>query len=270
MKKLNITDNTKNKEIPIEIMHDNGTIDTRPEEVLSEWRCAYEKMLNPSSGDNNHTSETLQQAKSFLETDPGQDAQDVTPSLNQPISLWEVAYAKGTAHKRKATGVDCIPAEVLKNPTMVCALHSLYQMCFKNNLVPESWQRSIINPVPKSSCVDARDPLQYRGISLTSSIYKIYCAILNSRLTTWTESNNIICDSQNGFRMGRKSQRKSTFATFIDLRKAYDRIDRDLLSYKIRCFGINGQFYGALRAIYINTASCVRLNNVYQTEWFNV
>ena len=96
--------------------------------MLNAWRCDYEKMLNPLSGDNNHTSETLQQAKAFLETDSGQDAQDVTPSLSQPISLWEVAYAIGTAHRGKATGVDCIPAEVLKNPTMV--VHST--VCIKS------------------------------------------------------------------------------------------------------------------------------------------
>ena len=71
-------------------------------------------------------------------------------------------------------------------------------MCYQNNHVPDSWQHSLINPVPKSSCVDARDPLQYRGISLASSIYKIYCAILNYRLTAWTECKDILCDNQMG------------------------------------------------------------------------
>ena len=52
------------------------------------------------------------------------NAQDYTSSLNQSISLWEVAYA----HTGKTTSADCIPAEVLEY------IHSL-----QNNLVPESW-----------------------------------------------------------------------------------------------------------------------------------
>ena len=42
------------------------------------------------------------------------------------------------------------------------------------------------------------------------------------------------------------------------------------LSIYKRQVGINGHLYGALRALYKHTASCVRLKNIFQTEWFNV
>ena len=38
----------------------------------------------------------------------------------------------------------------------------------------------------------------------------------------------------------RKSQHKSTFAAFIDLRKAYDCVNRSMLWYKLREYGVSG------------------------------
>ena len=67
----------------------------------------------------------------------------------------------------------------------------------------------------------------------------------------------------------RKSQNKDTFAAFIDFRKAYANIDRNLLFDKLRRLGINGLMSHALIAMYDNVRCSVRLNGVY-TEWFEV
>ena len=37
----------------------------------------------------------------------------------------------------------------------------------------------MITPVLKDKTSDARDPGNYRGMSITSSVYKIYCGIIN-------------------------------------------------------------------------------------------
>ncbi len=47
--------------------------------------------------------------------------------------------------------------------------------------------------------------LQYHGISLLSTIYKLYAGILNNRLVTYLEDNNIYVEEQNGFRQNRSS-----------------------------------------------------------------
>jgi hypothetical protein len=43
-----------------------------------------------------------------------------------------------------------------------------------------------VNPIPKSSKNDPRVPLHYGGISLLSTVYKLYSSILN-RLITFLE-----------------------------------------------------------------------------------
>ena len=84
----------------------------------------------------------------------------------------------------------------------------------------------------------------YRGIVLAPSMYKIYCFILNERLSNWSEQNAKIIDEQNGFRKKRSTvdhlssltslidtRRKSTLCTycaFTDFRKAYDCMNRDI------------------------------------------
>ncbi len=121
----------------------------------------------------------------------------------------------------------------------------MFNVCFNLGIVPKSWERSIVNPIPKISTTDPRDPLNYHGITLASSAYKLYAGILSRRLTTWTELNGKVGDEQNGFRAGRscvdhlstlleiidtrKQQGLSTYVAIIDFSKAYDRINRNLM-----------------------------------------
>ncbi len=56
-------------------------------------------------------------------------------------------------------------------------------------------------PLPKSKLLDSRIPVNYRGVSLLSTISKIYTRVLNARIRGHTE--DILTDEQNGFRKGR-------------------------------------------------------------------
>ena len=125
----------------------------------------------------------------------------------------------------------------------------------------------------------------YRGITLTSCVYKIFCGVLNNRLQSWCEVYNKISDEQNGFRPGRntvdqlfsvstivetrKIRRLSTFVSFIDFRKAYDRIPRGLLLQKLQAIIIKGAMYRVFEAIYKETKCCVQINGKH-TSWFLV
>ena len=64
--------------------------------------------------------------------------------------------------------------------------------------------------------------------------------------------------------------RKSTCSYhFIDLEKAFDWVDRDLLLYAVLKLNIDGKVYFAIKAMYTNTFSCLKINN-FLTEWFGV
>ena len=80
--------------------------------------------------------------------------------------------------------------------------------------------KCVINPIPESYTSDRRDPLSYRGIALAPSMYKIYCFILNERLSNWSEQNGKIIDEQNGFRKKRSTvDHLSSLTSLIDTRR---------------------------------------------------
>ena len=69
----------------------------------------------------------------------------------------------------------------------------------------------------------------------------------------------------------RLALKKNTFACFVDLSKAYDRINRDLLWKKLFAYGINNdnKIMKALKAIYEKVKCNVRINGM-KTQWFDV
>ncbi len=91
-------------------------------------------------------------------------------------------------------------------------------------------------------------------------------------------------DEQNGFRkkrscvdhvyaltsavQNRLSIGQCTVTAFIDIQKAFDWVDRDLLFYKLLCNNNSGKMYQAIKSLYAKTSSCVKLNGMY-TDWFS-
>ena len=128
-------------------------------------------------------------------------------------------------------------------------------------------------------------PLNYKGISLLSCISKAYSGLINKRLTRYLEETNFLVDEQNGFWKNRSYEehifslnsiiqtnvksKKSVFAAFNELEKAFDWVDRDLLFYKLLHNNINGKMFKAIRLLYTNTLACMKINNYY-TDWFEI
>ncbi len=150
-------------------------------------------------------------------------------------------------------------------------------------MVPPIWHKAIVKPIPKYSTIDTRLPLQYHGISLLSTIYKLYASILNNRLVTCLEDNNIYAEKQNGFRQNRscaehvfklttilrnrQSKGESTYVAYLDAEKAFDRVDHNLLLYKPLTNGIYGHVYKNIKNVYVHSTCSVKINELL-TNWF--
>ena len=249
--------NERKPKIPLEVIDDAGNLLTNKKEVIDKWKNDYENLYNEKIGqsfDGNH----LHQIKQLLENSI--DDGSIFPkadcsSLNTHVTREEVRQAIYKMKNGKASGADEIPAEVLKNDTCIEILHKIMYYCFSASKLPTDWSRSIINPIHKNDG-DPRNPLGYRPITLISVPCKVYAQILNARLEKWIETNNILCDEQNGFRKerscldhiyllhsilsNRKLSKKDTFVCFVDAKKAFDTVDRDCLWYKLLKIGIHG------------------------------
>ena len=221
----------RRREIPMEILLDNGTVCKDIDMVLERWKSSCENLLNPI-GEVSCPNKVNHLVP--IESNPELD-------MNASITREEVIKAMKAMKNNKSAGIDNLPVEVIKNNRLADLLTVLFKKCFDLGITPDIWKQSIVSLVPKSSTLDTRDPLQYRGISLVPVVYKIYSYILNCRLSSWEEEIRILHDAQKGLRKDRgtvdhlstltsiieiqKLKRRSTFVAFIDFGKAYDAID---------------------------------------------
>ena len=60
-----------------------------------------------------------------------------------------------------------------------------------------------------------------------------------------------------------------TFIAFVDLKKAFDSVDRDLLWHRLGHYGISGKFLDLIKCLYRDAEYCVRVNDTV-TEPFPV
>ena len=246
--------------------------------VLQKWKKDFQSLYNRPII---HTDIQLDTDNLMAEASGGAE----NPTLDDNISILEIQKAIYNAKRNKSPGFDEIPSEIMRNDAAVSFLHILFNVRFISGFVPSDWGKGIIHPIPKSSTADPRDLLSYRGISLASSMYKLYCHVLNERLSKWVETHNIILDNQNGFRKQhstvdhimsltsiietRKRNKLPTYCAFIDFKKAYDYVDRKILWERLQRVGVSGRMLSAVKSLYSNITACVRINGMC-TDWFTV
>ena len=161
----------------------------------------------------------------------------------------------------KAPGCDGLPLEFYKNSASVVSpiLARLFNFLFDNSLYPKLWSLSIVQPIYKKKG-NINIPDNWRGIALLPSLSKIYAKVLCSRLKTRIQVNNKICENQAGFRPGYStidncfilrsmidhalSKRGGRlYCCFVDLRKAFDSVNRTALWFKLGEIGVSGETY---------------------------
>ena len=288
LKRLNSPPNIK---AALEIVRGDKTISTDIKEVLERWYLDISRLFsglqeNPEVVfDEAFYSEVIEKKREFQEL---LNYQQQTPvevlgagDINEEITYDEVSEAVDRSKFRKSYLE--IPNEALKNTHAKMLLHEFFDLCFRSGYNPTDWDLSDIIPIPKKD-KDARDPLQNRCITIVCCVAKIYSSILNKRLQRYLENNNIFAEEQNGFRAGRscidhifvmctvlrnrKMLGKDTFLCFIDYKKAFDSVDRNLLLFKLYNIGIKGKMYKAISSLYSNPRSRIILQD-YNTDYFD-
>ena len=124
-----------------------------------------------------------------------------------------------------------------------------------------SWRKGNITPTSKSVTAGSC-PSDYRPISITPILSKIYERLLAKRLNAYAECNNLFPNQQFGFRKGlgacdavltisdrvQKALDSGSEARMIglDFSAAFDRVNHEALIYKLRQLGIGGPFLNIL------------------------
>ena len=200
------------------------------------------------------------------------------------ITAEEVQEAVREMKAGKAAGLDGCVVECLKCGGVIIIewLVRMLNVCFESGRVPMDWVSACIVPLYKGKG-DRYECTSYRGISLLSVVGKVYGRVLIKRVRGSTEG--MIGDEQCGFRSGRGcvdqvfavrqlcekylGKGKDICWAFMDLEKAYDRIDREALWVVLQGYGVGGRLLDGVKSFYVNSRACVRVGNCI-SEWFDV
>ncbi len=271
----NLTPRNK-KEIPWEILDNNGNVITDKGQVIKHWSNEFNKLLTPPppTPQMQQKIQNIASSNRQREQDPNFDQES---TYNRPFDLKEVERLVKSAKSNKAPGYDTVVYDVLKNDTAIKTLVALFNHCFTTGCIPELWKKGVISPLPKGKSSNPRDPTSYRGISLLSCIGKLYTAGLSQRLSKHLESNGYLVNEQNGFRPERLcidhvfvlydcakirlNHYQDTYMTFVDFSKAFDFIQREFLFHKLLDMNVKGKLYTTIKSIYTKPESYVALNN---------
>lgn len=205
--------------------------------------------------------------------------------LDHPVTVSEVTRAISKLKNNKSCGLDLITNEMLKASIhiMSTCFQKIFNICLQSGKYPKLWAVGYTLPLFKSG--DPCDPGNYRGISITSAIGKVFNSILDNRLDKFLVEKQLISKFQIGFvKKTRTSDHmfimktlidsvfakgKKLFACFIDFKKAYDKVIHSGIKYKMLQLGIGGQFYKIVKDMYLNSETSIRVNQ-YLTSSFNI
>ena len=120
------------------------------------------------------------------------------------------------------------------------------------------------------------DLTKCRGICVSSCLGKLFCSVLNQRLSLYFEENKILHNSQIGFLPDNRTtdhdftlrtlidkyvhyHKDKVYACFVDFRKAFDSVWHEGLFYKLFKVNIGGNFYNLIKSLYCNSSCSIRV-----------
>lgn len=202
------------------------------------------------------------------------------PVLDGIVTLEELRKVLKKMKLGKSAGLDGVLAEYFKVFAEIAEtiLLMLLRKLFANGIYPTEWTVNILKPIYKKG--EVSDTNNFRGLAIGPALAKIHSLIMLERLTKFVEAQKLISPNQIGFMKGcrtsdhilllqtmiekivKKGKRK-LFCAFVDYKKAYDTVDRNILIKRLQQIGINGIFLNNVISMYTKTEYSIKLKDGY-------
>jgi len=182
---------------------------------------------------------------------------------------------------KKATGLDKIPSKLLKDsaPVIVKPLTNIFNLSMSTGEVPNDWKLARVSPIYKAGNRD--NVSNYRPVSVLNVSSKVMERIVHNQVAHFMDRNGLLTAHQSGFRKhhstGTAVQKvvediKSAFnahevtvALFLDLRKAFDTVNHEILLRKLQKMGFDIGTVNWFRSYLTDRLQCVDVQNKQST-----
>ena len=175
----------------------------------------------------------------------------------EPVTRKEVLdFVKGI-DVSKDSCIEGVSTIVLKETfnALTDQLRYLFNISFEESKCPRAWAKGYINILPKGGKLN--DPSNWRPITQTLLPAKMLEKLVQQRFFIIQQNLNFLSKSQYGFLPGRSSQlaifdilkdihdaknsKLNTGLLFLDVRKAFDSLDHNILLSKLQNLGASGK-----------------------------
>ena len=195
----------------------------------------------------------------------------------RPVEENEVSDIIKSCKSKLSTDIFDINMSVIKRVCNSIAKPFTYicNLSFSTALFPCRMKIAKINPLYKAG--DRHLFSNYRPIALLPQFSKILEKVFITRLNSFIDTNNLLSDCQYGFRSGKSTAlalidlteeiakavdgKGFALSIFLDLKRAFDTINYDVLICKLEKYGIRGQVLSWLRSYVTDRQQYVQLNN---------
>jgi hypothetical protein len=151
---------------------------------------------------------------------------------------------------------DAIPLRILKRAIMflVVPIVNIINLSFQSGEVPIALKKAVVTCIFKDGHRNVVS--NYRPISVLCFVGKIIESIVQQRLTAFLNAKNMFYSFQSAFRENHScemalnellakiyyqlEQKQEAVVVFLDLKKAFDTIDRTILFRKMERYGVRG------------------------------
>lgn len=227
-------------------------------------------------------------------TNVGVDMANRISSVSKPVPTHvprpESFYLKPTNQKEietiifnlksnKAPGYDLIRVETLKliSNQISQQLTHIINLVMEKGCVPHEFKLAVLKPIYKKG--DKNLPVNYRPISLITSLAKIFEKVIKQRLENYLDKYKLLSDKQFGFRSGKSTNDaishllKNVYqkiddgdpvlCIFLDLSKAFDTVDHTLLLDTLETLGIRGTPHKLFSSYLLNRRQIVQVREIF-------
>ena len=238
-------------------------------EIVNMWTNHFSNLLNSKSDDNSNKN----LVKNYLR---------INGPLPEDTNENEVASLFKNLPRNKAVGADGLPNEafILAPPSLILIFVKLFNSMFHHRKLPNEMLKVLLIPLIKNKSLNINDPNNYRPIALATALSKIFEKLLFSRM----EDCILISDYQFGFKQAHSTdmaifalketinyylkKNSSVFICFLDLSKAFDKVNHYKLFLKLTSLGIPQYIIELLVFWYSDQTFVIKWGNIYGRPFF--